>query len=125
MVPGGFPPGRATWDSGNRSCAGGAIRSQRPELWRFECRRPGADANPYLALAAVAASAADGIKRSLKPPPPVEGDAYDRPDLPALPGSLETALRAFEGDEILRQGLGERVSEDFATARAWEVQAWR
>ena len=61
----------------------------------------------------------------LKPPPPVEGDAYDRPDLPALPGSLEAALRAFEGDEILRQGLGERFSEYFATSRAWELKAWR
>jgi glutamine synthetase len=43
-------------------------------LWRLECRRPGADANPYLALSAVAASAADGIARSLKPPPPVVGE---------------------------------------------------
>src|SRR2546430_8085465 len=116
MVPGGFPPGRATWDSGNRSCAGGGTRSPRPELWRFECRRPGADSNPYLALAAVAASAADGIRRSLKPPPPVEGDAYERPDLPALPGSLEAALRAFEADGVLRTALGERFSGHLLTS---------
>ncbi|MFL5798344.1 MAG: glutamine synthetase family protein [Actinomycetota bacterium] len=125
LVPGWFAPINATWGYENRSCAVRAIRSARPELWRFECRRPGADANPYLALAAVAASAADGIRRELKPPPPVEGDAYDRPDLPELPGSLEAALHAFAADDVLRTALGERFSDYYATSRAWELKAWR
>src|SRR6185312_5430633 len=102
LVPGWFAPINATWGYENRSCAVRAIRSERPELWRFECRRPGADANPYLALAAIAASAADGIRRELKPPDPIEGDAYAREDLPELPGSLESALRAFEADATFR-----------------------
>ncbi len=125
LVPGWFAPVNATWGYENRSCAVRAIRSARPELWRFECRRPGADANPYLALSAVAASAADGIRRETKPPPPVEGDAYDRPDLPALPGSLEAALHAFAEDDVLRKALGERFSDYYATSRAWELKAWR
>jgi glutamine synthetase len=125
LVPGWFAPINATWGYENRSCAVRAIRSSRPDLWRFECRRPGADANPYLALAVVAASAADGIRRSLKPPPPVVGDAYERPDLPALPGSLEAALRAFEEDEVLRSALGQGFSEYYVTSRAWELKAWR
>jgi glutamine synthetase len=125
LVPGWFAPINATWGHENRSCAVRAIRSGRPELWRFECRRPGADANPYLALAAVAASAADGIKRQLKPPPPVEGDAYERPDLPALPGSLESALQAFQADAVLQLALGQAFSDYFVTSRAWELKAWR
>jgi len=125
LVPGWFAPINATWGYENRSCAVRAIRSGRPDLWRFECRRPGADANPYLALAAIAASAADGIRRGSRPPPAVEGDAYARSDLPELPGSLETALRAFEGDTALRRALGERFSEYYATSRAWELKAWR
>ena len=125
LVPGWFAPVNATWGYENRSCAVRAIRSARPDLWRFECRRPGADANPYLALAAVVASAADGIRRSLKPPPPVAGDAYARPDLPELPGSLESALRAFEDDEVLGEALGKAFSEYYATSRAWELKAWR
>jgi glutamine synthetase len=125
LVPGWFAPINATWGYENRSCAVRAIRSARPELWRFECRRPGADANPYLALAAIAASAADGMRRDRTPPPAVEGDAYARSDLPELPGSLETALRAFEGDPVLRRALGERFSEYYATSRAWELRAWR
>src|SRR6185503_2618653 len=93
LVPGWFAPINATWGFENRSCAVRAIRGTRPELSRFECRRPGADANPYLALAAVAASVADGIARGAKPPEPVDGDAYARDDLPLLPASLEAALR--------------------------------
>jgi glutamine synthetase len=125
LVPGWFAPINATWGYENRSCAVRAIRSDRSELWRFECRRPGADANPYLALAAVAASAADGIRNKAEPPPPIEGDAYARADLPELPGSLEAALRAFEGDWVLRSALGEGFSEYYATSRAWELKAWR
>lgn len=125
LVPGWFAPINATWGYENRSCAVRAIRSARPDLWRFECRRPGADANPYLALAAIAASAADGMRHEREPPPAVEGDAYARSDLPELPGSLETALRAFKGDAVLRRALGDRFSEYYATSRAWELKAWR
>jgi glutamine synthetase len=125
LVPGWFAPINATWGYENRSCAVRAIRSDRPNLWRFECRRPGADANPYLALAAITASAVDGIRRESAPPAPIEGDAYARSDLPELPGSLESALRTFEEDDVLRKALGEPFSEYFATSRAWELKAWR
>jgi glutamine synthetase len=125
LVPGWFAPVNASWGMENRSTAVRAIRSARPELCRLECRRPGADANPYLAVAALVASAADGIRRAAEPPAPVEGDAYARADLPELPGSLESALRAFEADQVLRQALGERFSEYYATSRAWELKAWR
>ena len=125
LVPGWFAPINATWGYENRSCAVRAIRSARPELWRFECRRPGADANPYLALAAIAAAAADGIRNDASPPDPIEGDAYARSDLPELPGSLESALRAFEEDDVLRKALGETFSEYYVTSREWELKAWR
>jgi glutamine synthetase len=125
LVPGWFAPINASWGYDNRSCAMRAIRSARPDLWRLECRRPGADANPYLALAATAASAADGIRRGATPPAPIEGDAYARSDLPELPGSLEAAIRAFEEDQVLRGALGIGFSEYYATSRAWELKAWR
>jgi glutamine synthetase len=125
LVPGWFAPINATWGYENRSCAVRAIRSDRPDLWRFECRRSGADANPYLALAAVTASAADGMKNKAEPPPPIEGDAYALTDLPELPGSLESAIRAFEGDRALRSALGEGFSAYYTTSRAWELKAWR
>ena len=125
LVPGWFAPINATWGYENRSCAVRAIRSERPELWRFECRRPGADANPYLALAAIAASAADGIRSEAEAPGDIVGDAYALADLPELPGSLESAMHAFEEDATLRKALGEGFSEYYATSRAWELKAWR
>src|SRR5437899_761134 len=103
---GAFAPVNVSWGLENRSAAIRVIRSDRPERCRIECRRPGADANPYLALAALAASAADGIERRATPPAAVEGDASAREDLPPLPGSLESALRAFEADDVLRHALG-------------------
>ncbi len=124
LVPGWFAPINATWGYENRSCAVRAIRSARPDLWRFECRRPGADANPYLVLATIAAAAADGIKGEASPPEPIAGDAYAL-DQPELPGSLEAALRAFEEDAALREALGKDFSDYYATSRAWELKAWR
>ena len=53
------------------------------------------------------------------------GDASSRGELPGLPGSLESAIRAFESDHVLRQALDERFSEYFLTSRAWEVKAFR
>lgn len=125
LVPGWFAPINATWGYENRSCAVRAIRSARPDLWRFECRRPGADANPYLALAAITASAADGIRRKATPPDPIEGDAYALPKLPQLPGSLEAAIAAFGEDESLQRALGVGFSDYYVTSRAWELKAWR
>jgi glutamine synthetase len=125
LVPGYFAPTNVSWGFENRSAAVRAIRSKRSELSRIECRRPGADANPYLAMAALVISAADGMRRKAKPPAAVEGDAYSRSDLAMLPGSLEAALVAFEADEVLRQGIGEKFSDYYATSRRWELKAWQ
>jgi len=124
LVPGWFAPVNATWGYENRSCALRAIRSERKELWRFECRRPGADANPYLALAAIAAAAADGVKREAQPPEPLVGDAYAA-DVPELPGSLEASLAAFEADDAFRAAVGKTFAEYYSVTRAWELKAWR
>jgi glutamine synthetase len=125
LVPGWFAPTNVSWGYENRSCAVRAIRSDRSELNRFECRRPGADANPYLALAAIAVSVADGLRGNAPPPDPVVGDAYSRGDLPVLPGSLEASIRAFEADDVLRHGLGEEFSDYYVTSRRWELKAWQ
>jgi glutamine synthetase len=125
LVPGWFAPVNVSWGEENRSCAVRAIRGPTPERCRLECRRPGADANPYLALAALVASAADGLRRGASPPPAVVGDAYARDDLPALPASLESAIAAFGADPVLRKALGETFSDYFLVSRRWELKAWQ
>jgi glutamine synthetase len=126
LVPGWFAPVNASWGLENRSCALRAIAGdQQPERWRIECRRPGADCNPYLALAALVAPAAEGIRRGLTPPPPVVGDASERTDLVPLPGSLESAVAAFDADVDFRRLLGESFCDYYRASRAWELDAWR
>jgi glutamine synthetase len=125
LVPGWFAPVNVSWGLENRSCAVRAIRGDRPERWRIECRRPGADANPYLALAALVGPTVDGIRRHAQPPPPIEGDASERADLPPLPGSLESALHAFDADGEFRRTLGESFCDYYRISRAWELSAWR
>jgi glutamine synthetase len=71
------------------------------------------------------AGAADGIRRGASPPEPVVGDACARDDLPPLPGSLESALAAFEADHTLRAALGEEFSSYYAVSRRWELDQWR
>jgi glutamine synthetase len=53
------------------------------------------------------------------------GDAYARDDLAALPGSLESALTAFEADDVLRRALGVTFSDYYATSRRWELKAFQ
>jgi len=125
LVPGYFAPVNVSWGVENRSCAVRAIRSPRDELCRVECRRPGADANPYLALATLLIAAADGLRRGLPAPAAVVGDAYARSDLPPLPSSLEESLTAFAADAVLRDGLGTVFSDYYATSRRWELKAWQ
>ncbi|MGN6169376.1 MAG: glutamine synthetase family protein [Solirubrobacteraceae bacterium] len=125
LVPGWFAPVNVSWGHENRSCAVRAIRGPHLERWRIECRRPGADANPYLALAALVASAAEGISKRATPPPPVVGDASERDDLATLPGSLESAIAAFDADPEFRRLLGEEFCDYYRASRAWELAAWR
>jgi len=125
LVPGYFAPVNVSWGYENRSASVRAIHSPRPERSRLECRRPGADANPYLALAALVLAAGDGLRRELRPPEPLAGDVAGREDLPALPNSLESALAAFRADEGLRAALGAEFSRYYETGRAWELQAWQ
>ena len=51
LVPGFWAPTNATWGIENRTCALRVVRGG-PEAQRVEFRVAGADANPYLALAA-------------------------------------------------------------------------
>jgi glutamine synthetase len=125
LVPGWFAPVNVSWGFENRSCAVRAVGGELSERWRLECRRPGADANPYLALTALAGCAADGIARGATPPAPVRGDASEHGDLPPLPGSLEDALHAFDADADFRQIIGEEFCDYYRTSRAWELRAWR
>jgi glutamine synthetase len=89
------------------------------ESLRVEHRFPGADANPYLAAAALIAAGLEGIASQRHPGPPVEGDADARSDLPRPPASLGEALAALESSHFVRSSFGTAVAAHYtAHARA-------
>jgi glutamine synthetase len=83
---------------------------------------------PYLAIAAVLAAGAHGVQERLRPPPPVDGDAY-RADGKvigrALPESLDEALEALESDTVLCRALGPQIVETFLAVKRFEIERHR
>lgn len=126
LVPGYFAPVNSSWSIDNRTTAI-RVLPLGPESSRLEVRRPGADANPYLVLAASVASMIKGIEEEMRPPGPVEGDAYVLPQetYPRLPETLETAVREFEACADLTEMFGKDFCEYFSATRRWELEKWR
>lgn len=100
-----FAPTRLTWGRDNRTCAVRVVGHGRG--LHLEIRLPGADANPYLALAAAVAGIRHGIEEGLKPPPPSGGDAYLDPGAEPLPAGLDESVRRFTDDPLAAGLLGE------------------
>ena len=65
-------------------------------------------ANPYLYMAANIAAGADGIRRGLEAPPPVEADPYAA-EAPMLPTSLADAVSALDADDFYRKAFGDTL----------------
>lgn len=97
-------PVNLEWAVDNRT-VGLRVPDSEPVARRVENRLAGSDVNPYLALAATLACGYLGIVEDLKPRPPVEGSAYDRPY--SLHRGLYAALEAFETSDAMRRTLGE------------------
>jgi glutamine synthetase len=127
--PDSLAPTHANWGRDNRTTFI-RVPPERGGATRIEIRVADGAANPYLAIAAVLAAGAHGVRDGLTPPPPVDGDAYraDRELIgPALPGSLEAALAALEDDTVLRRALGPQIVETFLAVKRSEIDrhhAW-
>ncbi|RJQ87863.1 glutamine synthetase family protein [Amycolatopsis panacis] len=113
----------STWGLDNRTVAMRAIPGAGAAA-RIENRIAGADANPYLVLAANLAAGLDGIEQKLTPPAPVVGNAYELADgkAPRLPESLADAAGRLENSVFARKFLGDRFVEHFVATRRWELK---
>jgi glutamine synthetase len=111
FCPGTFAPTGIAWSYDNRT-AGFRVVGRGPSL-RIECRIPGADANPYLAYAALLAAGLDGIERRADPGPAFRGDVYAAEGLPQIPGSLAEAIGALEQSAFARAALGDAVVDHY------------
>jgi glutamine synthetase len=103
------------FDSRMVSCR---VLVESAESTRLEWRVPGADANPYLAIAALLASAGDGIANRADPGEPLGRDV-DRP-VPPLPATLGEAVVAFRDGAFASEALGKDVVAHYAEAGRWE-----
>jgi glutamine synthetase len=91
---------------------------------RIECRIPGADCNPYLALAASLASGLDGIANRTEPPACFVGDIYAAKELPRVPYTLAQANGQFAASDFCKKAFGEDVVEHYAHFYATEAAAY-
>jgi len=107
-----WAPTRLAWSYDNRT-AGFRVVGEGESL-RIECRIPGADCNPYLALAASLAAGLDGIEQSIEPPAMFRGDVYTATDLPAIPASLAAATLLFASSEFAERSFGREVVAHYA-----------
>jgi glutamine synthetase len=121
-VDASWAPTRLAWSYDNRT-AGFRVVGDGPSL-RIECRLPGADCNPYLALAAALASGLDGIANRIEPPECFVGDVYAAANLPRVPYTLEQAVETFAKSSFAKRAFGEAVVEHYAHFYRTEVSAF-
>lgn len=89
---------------------------------RLEHRVPGADADPYLALAGILLAFRHGLENELPLPRPVTG--APGPDCPRLPASLPEAAARLEASVVARKGLGDGLVEALVAAARAEWAAY-
>lgn len=121
FADGSFAPTAVGWGWDNRTCAV-RIVGHGPAL-RFEQRVPGADANPYLACAALVAAGIHGLENQLELPEALAGNAYSQ-DVPNIPRRLHDAVAAFDSSAVARGAFGGEVVDHYAHAGRVEMAAF-
>lgn len=121
LVPGYWAPNAATWGIDNRTVAIRVIRGGSKSQ-RIEFRIPGADTNPYLALAATLGAGLWGIEHAIEPLPACTGNAYleAAPAELRLPRTLTEAAARLRASKEARATFGDAFVDHFAATREWE-----
>lgn len=118
--PGNHAPTESAWGYDNRTTAI-RIPESPSAARRLEHRVAGADANPYLVLAAVLAGIWHGIENTLSPPNPIEGNAWDQEiDAPALPTTMDEAISVFDKSDVLSSYLTSEFKTLFLATKVQE-----
>jgi glutamine synthetase len=120
---GSWAPTKLVWAHDNRTCGFRVIG--HGNSFRLENRMPGADANPYLAIAATLAAGIRGLEEELDCGDAYQGNAYTDESLPRLPETLEQAAELLDGSALAREALGADVVDYYVYAAQLEVKAFR
>jgi glutamine synthetase len=106
-----WAPTSVSWGRDNRTCGFRVVGHGQSR--RVECRIPGADANPYLAFAALLAAGLDGIDNGTDPGPELKGNAYEAGEAEPFPSTLREAVDLWEGSDFAKQTFGESVHKHY------------
>ncbi len=122
FADGSFAPTAVAWGLDNRTCALRVVGHGRST--RVECRVPGGDVNPYLAVAALLAGGLYGVEQGLELPEPCAGNAYEAPGVERLPATLADAAALFGGSVLAREAFGDDVVAHYLNNARVEVAAF-
>ena len=121
-----YAPISTGWGVNNRTVAL-RVPAGGPNTRHIEHRVCGADANPYLALAAVLAGVHRGLCNGVDPGPPTQGDGYkstqNAGELPPL--VWPAAVDSFSRSEVMRDYLGNRFVDMFVTVKRTEYDRFQ
>jgi glutamine synthetase len=120
--PGSWAPTRMAWALDNRTVGFRVVGENR--AFRLENRMPGADANPYLAFAAMLAAGMAGLNEKLDCGPAYTGNAYVDDRLERLPASLGAACALLDRSKLARSALGDAVVDFYLHHARLEASAF-
>ncbi len=120
FMKGTFAPTRIIWSVDNRT-AGYRLCGDGTKAIRIECRIPGSDMNPYLAMAGMLAAGIAGIEQGLELQAPTKGDVYQG-ESGMIPGNLREARDALHASTMLRAALGDEAIDHYVRAAEVEIE---
>jgi glutamine synthetase len=120
-VPGMFAPTAVAWGHDNRTCAMRVIGHGQGV--HIENRLPGADVNPYLAVAAMIAAGLHGLDAGVELEPPTTGSAYDGAH-PHVPHTMRSARDLFAASDVARAAFGDDVVDHYVHRADIELAAF-
>ncbi|TIH10704.1 glutamine synthetase family protein [Pseudomonas leptonychotis] len=118
FLPDTSAPVNVEWGEENRT-VGLRVPEATPQNRRVENRLAGADANPYLVLAASLLCGYMGMVGQVPASAPVTGRGYERRNL-RLPVTIESALERMEACEDAKEYLGEKFMRGYVAVKRAE-----
>lgn len=116
-----FVPLNEVWGFNNRTVAMRIPHSDENNT-RIEHRIAGADANVYLATAAVLAGMLDGIEHGYEPGAPVVGNAYEQTE--TRTPYWRDSIRDFMASEFVARNFGERFRHIYGQQKLKELHSF-
>lgn len=107
------------WGMNNRTVGFRVPSVKDAAATRVESRIAGADANPYLAIAATLLTGLQGVRNKINPTERITGGAWELPR--GIPLNMEQALRQMNGSKFLREHLGNRFVDIYIGCKKTEM----